>query len=69
MTRKMSIEGMACMNCVKHVTAALNAVSGVEDVKVDLGSKTASVEITAAVTDEMLKSAVEEAGYEVTEIN
>ena len=34
MTKTLSVEGMMCQNCVKHVTKALAAVEGVEVVTV-----------------------------------
>lgn len=65
MAKKVTIEGMMCQNCVKHVSNALNALPGVT-AEVDLDSKTATV--TGDVTDEAIKAAVTEAGYEVTAI-
>ena len=68
MKREMSVEGMMCQNCVKHVTKALSGVPGVEDVSVSLEGKNAVVEAPDSVTDETLKAAVEEEGYQVTAI-
>lgn len=68
MKKTLSIEGMMCQNCVKHVTRALEAIPGVVSVQVSLENKTALVECAASVTDEMLKSAVSDAGYEVVEM-
>ena len=65
MEKKIQIEGMMCQHCVAHVTKALNALPGVEAV-VDLEAKTATV--TGGASDEALKRAVEEAGYQVTGI-
>ena len=65
MSKKVTIEGMMCQNCVKHVSKALNDLPGVT-AEVDLDSKTATV--TGEVTDEAIKAAVTEAGYEVTAI-
>lgn len=56
---------MGCQNCKKHVTAALEAVKGVEAVNVDLESGKTDVKADASVTDAALKNAVEEAGYGV----
>lgn len=63
MTTKLKISGMTCGNCVKHVTQALQAVPGVERVSVDLESGTAEVDGDAS--NEQLKAAVEEEGYEL----
>ena len=66
MTKTVTIEGMMCQNCVKHVTNALNGLPGVT-AQVDLDTKTATV--TGEVTDEAIKAAVTEAGYEVVSID
>lgn len=58
----LSVSGMTCQNCVKHVTHALEAVPGVQGVAVDLASGTAKVEGTPDV--QALIAAVEEEGYE-----
>lgn len=68
MKKKLNVSGMTCMHCVMHVQNALKEVSGVNDAKVDLKSETAVVELSENVNDEQLKSAVSDAGYEVTEI-
>lgn len=69
MEKIINIEGMSCMNCAHHVEEGLKAVSGVHSVKVDLAAKTASVCAMDNVSDEALKAAVEDAGYEVTAIH
>ena len=68
MKKVINIEGMSCSNCVKHVTKALSGVEGVKNVSVSLEDKKADVELSADVSDEALKSAVEEEGYEVVGI-
>lgn len=68
MKKELMIEVMMCQNCVKHVTHALEGVSGASHVQVSLEDKKATVEVPESVTDETLKAAVTEAGYEVTGI-
>lgn len=68
MKKVINIEGMVCMNCVNHVKKALEAVSGVSDTQVDLEAKTATVNLSADVAEDVLRAAVEDAGYEVTTI-
>lgn len=68
MKKELSIEGMMCQNCVKHVTHALEGIPGASNVNVSLEEKKATVEIPETITDDVLKAAVVEAGYEVTEI-
>jgi len=69
MKKVLSIEGMTCGNCKKHVTEALLDVTGVKSATVDLAKKNAVVESDAPVADEALKNAVSEAGYAVTAIS
>lgn len=68
MHKTIVIEGMQCQHCVRSVTKALSAIEGCSDVKVDLDSKTATLEVTDAVTDEQLKAAIVDNGFEVVEI-
>ena len=68
MEKVISIEGMACMHCVKHVQEALAAVPGVQEVNVDLEGKSATVSVDGSVTDEALKAAVNGAGYEALSV-
>ena len=65
MEKKIIIEGMMCQHCVAHVSKALNALPG-ESASVDLEGKCATV--SGPATDEELKNAVEEAGYQVVSI-
>ncbi|NLZ48008.1 MAG: heavy-metal-associated domain-containing protein [Clostridiales bacterium] len=65
MAKKIIIEGMSCGHCVKHVTAALEEL-GLSKVNVDLDSKIALIEGDAS--DQAIKAAIEDAGYEVVEI-
>ena len=68
MQKTISIEGMMCMHCVKHVKDALSAVDGISSVEVSLENKNAIVTLTKDVSDSALKAAVETEGYDVTEI-
>lgn len=68
MEKTLKIEGMVCGNCVKHVDKALREVKGVEQVEVSLEDKSAKVQMDHAVSDDVLKAAIEDAGYQVVEI-
>ena len=68
MRKEIGVEGMMCMNCVKHVTKALEGVEGVSEVSVSLDEKKATLTAAPGVTDAMLSGAVEEEGYTVTGI-
>lgn len=64
MKKEMLIEGMMCAHCSGRVEKALNSISGVK-ATVDLKKKRAYVELSEDVSDEVLKKAVEDAGYTV----
>lgn len=64
--KKIFIEGMSCGHCVKHVTEALEELNTVSKVEVSLENKTALVEGSA--TEEELKAAIEDYGYDVIKI-
>jgi copper chaperone len=60
------VEGMSCSHCVKAVTGAVEKLDGVLSVKVELEKKTAAVEFDAAkVSEAVIRSAIEDEGYEV----
>ena len=65
MKKVLKVEGMMCNHCKAAVEKALNAVDGVSGTEVNLEQKTAAVELAAEVSDEVLKQAVTDAGYEV----
>lgn len=67
MEKKILIEGMSCSHCVSHVKEALSGIEGVLSVAVNLEGKYALVNVNN-VTDEQLKEAIEDEGYDVVEI-
>lgn len=68
MKKVLSIEGMVCGNCVKHVYKALMEISGIQDAVVELESKTAQVQMNQPVSDVVLRNAIEDAGYQLVSI-
>ncbi len=64
MKKVITIEGMSCAHCQARVEKALSEVAGVDEAKVDLKKKIATVSMANPVEDEVLKHAVTEAGYE-----
>ena len=68
MEKKIGIEGMMCAHCVAHVEKALTALGGVTAAKADLEGKKATVTLSGEVSDQALKDAVTEAGYEVVSV-
>lgn len=62
--KTIKVEGMSCQHCVKAVTDALSGISGLEKVKVDLKSGSASFNYDPAKAGmDRIKSAVEGAGF------
>ena len=58
------VTGMTCEHCVNAVTEEVGRVPGVDGVVVDLA--TGRVRVTGtAYTDEQIRAAVDEAGYEL----
>ncbi|WP_010236564.1 heavy-metal-associated domain-containing protein [Clostridium arbusti] len=66
MKKKISIEGMSCGHCVAHVEEALKEI-GADSIAVSLEKKSAEIE-AGSLTDEKIKAAVEEVGYDVIKI-
>ena len=64
----MTIEGMMCGHCTGRVQKALEAVEGVAAVTMSLEEKTATLELSAEVSDETLTAVVTDAGYEVIKV-
>lgn len=67
-TKTIFIEGMSCGHCSKRVEDALKAVKGVKAVTVILEEKKAEVTLKSDVANEILKTAVEDVGFEVTNV-
>jgi len=67
LVKTLNIKGMSCGHCSARVEKALNSINGVE-AKVDLETNSAKVILTEAVSDNMMKAAVDNVGYEVTKI-
>ena len=69
MTKTLTVEGMMCPHCEAHVKKALEALDAVETATASHEAGTAVVTLSGAVEDDVLKQAVQEAGYTVTGIN
>lgn len=66
--KTLKIKGMSCGHCSARVEKVLNALDGVE-AKVDLENNSAKLVLSKAVSDETIKKAVDDIGYEVVSIN
>lgn len=66
MRKKLLVDGMSCMNCVRHLKEALQEdIKGLEVIDVSLKNKCAVVEVNDNVSDEMIKSVIDDLGYEL----
>ncbi len=64
-TRTFTVQGMTCGHCVSSVTEEVQEIPGVE--KVDVVLETGAVIVTSSqpLDDAAVRSAVEEAGYQL----
>ncbi len=60
---ELKVDGMTCGGCAASVKRALQALDARANVDVDLPSKTVKVDTSAQL--DAVKTAVEEAGYDV----
>lgn len=66
MEKILKIDGMNCSHCSSRVEKVLNQIDGVSAV-VNLEAKTATLTLTKEVSDDILREAVEDAGFSVAE--
>lgn len=62
------VEGMKCQHCAAHVTEALESVSGIKKVCVNLEARTITVQLDKHVSNKTLSTAIDNAGYQVVYI-
>lgn len=65
MTKTMNIEGMMCPHCENRVKQVLEALEDVEKAEVSHEKGTAVITLKSDISDEILKSTVENQGYKV----
>ena len=65
MKANVKVYGMSCVNCVRHVTEALENFPGVKDVMIELETGDVVFEKPDSVTMDEVESAIQEAGYQV----
>lgn len=64
----IKVDGMACEHCVKAITNAVGALSGVSGVSVDLEGKAVTVDHDPDQAPvQTIKSEIEDQGYDVIE--
>jgi copper chaperone CopZ len=67
-TATFRVTGMTCDHCVRAVTDEVSAIPGVRDVEVDLvagGESTVRVVSEDALSEDTVREAVDEAGYQL----
>lgn len=66
-TSTYQVTGMTCEHCVQAVTKEISALPGVADVRVDLASGGVTVTSETPLSDDAVREAVDEAGYELAD--
>jgi copper chaperone len=64
-TKNYTVTGMTCAHCVASVTEEVQEIPGVEDVVVVLETGGLTVTSAEPVDDAAVKTAVEDAGYQL----
>lgn len=62
---RLSIDGMSCENCVRHVREALEGLEGVVRVSVSLEKGEAELEATVELIADEIKEVLDEEGYDL----
>ena len=65
MEKVFKVEGMMCPHCEAHAKRAVEAIEGVSSAVASHTEKTVIVTMTSEVSDEAIKAAIKDAGYEV----
>ena len=68
MRKLVKIKGMTCGHCSARVEQMLKGLEGVTDAVVDLEGENAIINLSAPVSDELIKEAIDDAGYDVIDI-
>ena len=70
MTKEFTVKDISCGHCVQAITQEVTSVPGVQNVRVDLGTKRVSVDANEQVTTDTIVNAINEAGYaDITVLN
>ena len=64
-TATYTVTGMTCGHCVSSVTEGVSELPGVQQVDVDLPTGAVTVTSTEPLAESDVRSAVEEAGYQL----
>ena len=65
MASTLKVKGMTCQHCVMSVKKALGKLEGVQNVDVDLHKGEVLFDNTKGLAADVVKKAIEEAGFQV----
>jgi copper chaperone len=63
--KTITVKGMSCQHCVNAVNKALSGIDGLSNVQVSLDKGQASFQEDKPVDMDVIKQAVQQAGYQV----
>lgn len=69
MKKEIIVTGMSCGHCINRVEGALKPLAGVTSVEVQLKEGKVLIGLSQDISDEVLKEAIDEAGYDVVAIH
>jgi len=64
----ITVEGMHCAHCAGTVERVVSEIEGVTGAKVNLDKKTCTAKVKEDVNDSLFKTAIKDAGFEVTSV-
>ncbi|MEU6072913.1 cation transporter [Micromonospora sp. NPDC047074] len=64
-TTTYQVQGMTCGHCATSVSAEVGAITGVNDVQVDVAAGKVTVTSAGPLDTDTVRAAVDEAGYEL----
>lgn len=67
MRKRINIEGMSCMHCVRHVEEALSEIKGINNIEVNLQDKYAVCDVDNVDNEDIINK-IDEFGYKVVSI-
>ena len=65
MKKIIKVDGMHCNHCKMRVEKALKGLSGVTSAIVNLETKTAEIESTSEIDDNLINTAIDDIGFKV----
>lgn len=71
MSVTLNVSGMTCHHCVSSVKEELGEIAGVSNIDVALntgGTSVVTFDADASVTDDQIRDAIDEAGYDIAEV-